>query len=171
MIVGAGIVEVHYIEPYPKSMVARLYRDLIDTAPPVGSVVGLIGGKVPFKSFVGIAPRRYETAFTAGVRRAQDEELVDFDRRVACPRTNGWSEPAIELRESTVVTAISRVIDALVKSAERQSAEDQAAKSSTPTPVAKKPATKKAPRKRVPPSQPTLDETEPKEVGPSRSAG
>lgn len=116
MIVGAGIVEVYYIEPYPKSMVARLYRDLIDTSPPVGVEVGLVGGKVPFKSFVGIAPRRYETAFTAGVRRQQDEVLVDFDARVACPRTSGWNETAIGLNEDYVTTAINRVIAALAES-------------------------------------------------------
>jgi deoxycytidylate deaminase len=166
MILGAGIIEVHYIEPYPKSMVARLYRDLIDTAPPVGAEAGLIGGKVPFKSFVGIAPRRYETAFTAGVRRQQDEVLVDFDRRVACPRTNGWSETAIELRESYVTSAIARVIEALAEAERKRAAQNLAPAQAKPAPRRKKAAAKKAAA-----SQPTLDEVDSGETESSRSAG
>ncbi len=65
MIIGAGIVEVHYIEPYPKSLVDRLYRHLIDTSPPVRAERGLVRNKVPFYQFLGIAPRRYSRAFTA----------------------------------------------------------------------------------------------------------
>lgn len=108
MIVGAGIVEVHYIEPYPKSLVSRLYRDVIDTAPPVPGQPGLVGGKVPFRPFVGIAPRRYESAFAAGVRGV-GAELVDFDRTVACPRTSGWTSAMTE-REAVAVKTISDIL-------------------------------------------------------------
>lgn len=112
MIVGAGIVEVHYIEPYPKSLVARLYRDVIDTEPPIRHDSGLVGGKVPFYRFVGVAPRRYATAFMAGVRKAGDE-LVRFDRLTATPRSGGWSEAGVAAREASVVTAITRLLTGL----------------------------------------------------------
>lgn len=111
MIVGAGIVEVFYIEPYPKSLVSRLYRDVIDTAPPLTSERGLVGGKVPFRTFVGIAPRRYESAFVAAVR-GTGELLVDFDRSRACPTTSGWTS-GIEQREAVAVKAIFQVLDLL----------------------------------------------------------
>jgi cytidine deaminase len=81
MIIGAGIVEVHYIEPYPKSLVDRLYRHLIDTSPPVRAERGLVRSKVPFYQFLGIAPRHYSRAFTAGERRTGDS-LVRPTREV-----------------------------------------------------------------------------------------
>jgi deoxycytidylate deaminase len=109
MIVGAGIVEVHYIEPYPKSLVARLYRDVIDTEPPMRQERGLVGGKVPFYRFVGVAPRRYGEAFTAGARKVGDQ-LVTFDRLTASPRSAGWSEAGVAAREASVVASITRLL-------------------------------------------------------------
>ena len=53
MIIGAGIVEVHYIEPYPKSLVDRLYRHLIDTSPPARAGRGLVGSSFRSISFWG----------------------------------------------------------------------------------------------------------------------
>lgn len=113
MILGAGIVEVLYIEPYPKSLVSRLYRDVIDTAPPLASTRGLVGGKVPFRPFVGIAPRRYERAFVAG-RRGIGAALVDFNRADACPRTTGWTSGMTE-REAVAVKAISDLLSDLAE--------------------------------------------------------
>ena len=112
MIIGAGIVEVHYIEPYPKSLVDRLYRHLIDTSPPARAGRGLVGTRVPFYQFLGIAPRRYSRAFTAGERRTGDN-LVRFDPKTACPRTSGWSETAVNEAESVAVASISRMVEEL----------------------------------------------------------
>lgn len=114
MIVGAGIVEVFYIEPYPKSLVGRLYRDLIDVEPPVSAERGLVGGRVPFRSFQGIAPRRYDVAFMAGERREGDE-LATFDRLRACPRAGGWNDTAVELRESIAVGSLRRILEGLAR--------------------------------------------------------
>lgn len=75
-IVGAGVSEVQYIEPYPKSLALSLHCDAIETdddkwnppdrisiaqerkleAPPAE-------GKVLFRPFHGVAPRLYERAF------------------------------------------------------------------------------------------------------------
>lgn len=112
MIIGAGIVEVHYIEPYPKSLVDRIYRHLIDTSPPARAGRGLVGSKVPFYQFLGIAPRHYSRAFTAGERRTGDS-LVRFDPKTACPRTSDWSATAVEEAESVAVASISRMVQEL----------------------------------------------------------
>ncbi|MCY4635643.1 MAG: deaminase [Acidobacteria bacterium] len=112
MIIGAGIVEVHYIEPYPKSLVDRLYRHLIDTSPPVRVERGLVRNKVPFYQFLGIAPRHYSRAFTAGERKT-DDSLVAFKRNEACPSTPGWSATAMEQAESVAVASISRIVQEL----------------------------------------------------------
>ncbi len=114
LIIGAGVIAVHYIEPYPKSLVALLYRDMIETSPTISAEEGLAGGKVPFRQFLGIAPRRYSRAFTAEERR-EGAHLVTFDRRTACPRTAGWSEVGIEERESAAVAAILRVVKVLIE--------------------------------------------------------
>ena len=112
MIIGAGIAEVHYIEPYPKNLVNELFRDMIDVSPAVGSPGGLVAGKVPFHQFLGIAPRWYAEAFTAGRRRIGDQ-LVDFDPRTANPIPSGWSERGVQEREVSTDTAISRMIEQL----------------------------------------------------------
>src|SRR5690606_28380782 len=54
-IVAAGISEVWFIEPYPKSQAANLYFDSI-------TLEGK-AGKLDFKPFVGIGPRRYTDLF------------------------------------------------------------------------------------------------------------
>ncbi|MFO7563986.1 MAG: anti-phage dCTP deaminase [Enhygromyxa sp.] len=54
-IVAAGISEVWFIEPYPKSQAANLYHDSI-------TLEGK-AGKLEFKPFVGIGPRRYVELF------------------------------------------------------------------------------------------------------------
>ena len=112
MIIGAGIVEVHYIEPYPKSLVGSLYRHLIDTSPPVKAESGLVGGRVPFYQFLGIAPRYYMRAFAAAERKTGDE-LVAFDRKEACPRTPNWSAAAVTQAASVAIASISQIVNEL----------------------------------------------------------
>jgi deoxycytidylate deaminase len=62
-IVTAGVDEVQFIEPYPKSRAAGLHGDaiaqeLVGWTPPSRG-----GKKVLFRSFVGVAPRLYRRAF------------------------------------------------------------------------------------------------------------
>jgi len=109
-IVGAGIRQVIYIEPYPKSMVQQLYRDLIDTRPPLDDVpVSEVPSKVPFRPYVGFAPSRYDAVFAAGSRRSA-EGLANFERESACPRGPGWSEPAVVEREAAAVGAVTKLV-------------------------------------------------------------
>jgi deoxycytidylate deaminase len=70
-IVAAGVDEVQYIEPYPKSHAFHLHADAItDTGhswiPPSQG-----GKKVLFRPFTGVAPRLYQRAFR------KDRELKD----------------------------------------------------------------------------------------------
>ena len=139
MIIGAGIVEVHYVEPYPKSLVARLYRHLIDTSPAVEAEPGLTLGKVTFHQFLGIAPCHYTRAFTAGERKTA-YGLVAFDRQHACPRTSGWNATAVKEWESVTVASISRMIHLLADSREDPVQEENADLASQTEPSAKREA-------------------------------
>lgn len=115
MIVGAGISEVHYIEPYPKSLVDRLFRNEIDTSPDkVGDDAQVQkGGRLPFFQFTGIAPRWYSQAFRAQERRIGNK-LVDFVRSEANPRPNDWIQIAVEELESGVIESITETIAGMV---------------------------------------------------------
>ena len=57
-IVAAGVGEVTFIEPYPKSLASDLHGDSIALEEPSDC-------KVLFKPFVGVAPRRYMQLFSA----------------------------------------------------------------------------------------------------------
>ena len=60
-IVTAGIDEVFYIEPYPKSLAHELHSDSITSDSLALPSNG--GDQVIFKPFVGVAPRLYQYAF------------------------------------------------------------------------------------------------------------
>jgi deoxycytidylate deaminase len=73
-VVSAGVDEVQYIEPYPKSKALKLHSDSItissdDWTAPSTSISRQTGGeplaplRVLFRPFTGIAPRLYERAF------------------------------------------------------------------------------------------------------------
>jgi len=68
-IVAAGIKEVVYLEPYPKSGTKRLYRDsiAIDPSSPDNK-------RVTFRTFRGVAPPRYLEFFTLGQRERKDDD-------------------------------------------------------------------------------------------------
>jgi deoxycytidylate deaminase len=80
-IVSAGVDEVQYIEPYPKSKALHLHRDAITplragwaapSAPSRDDSFTRDGGKhVLFRSFTGVAPRLYARAFL------KDRDLKD----------------------------------------------------------------------------------------------
>ncbi|MEA2663146.1 MAG: hypothetical protein QOI11_90 [Candidatus Eremiobacteraeota bacterium] len=64
LIIGAGIRNVYYIEPYAKSLAADLYPDSIVIDPDVDSDT-----HVNVKPYEGVAPRRYQELFAHGKRR------------------------------------------------------------------------------------------------------
>lgn len=72
-IVSAGVDEVQFIEPYPKSKAFSLHSDSIqnDNADGKWEPPSEGGGKVLFRPFTGVAPRMYRRAFQ------KDRDLKD----------------------------------------------------------------------------------------------
>ena len=86
-IVSAGVDEVQYIEPYPKSQAVSLHPDSI-TADSKGWVPPSEGGKkVLFQPFVGVAPRMYRRAFL------KDRDLKDPLTGVMRSAEPEWGTP------------------------------------------------------------------------------
>jgi deoxycytidylate deaminase len=86
-IVSAGIDEVQYVEPYPKSQAVSLHSDSItvdsnDWIPPSNG-----GAKVLFRPFVGVAPRMYRRAFL------KDRDLKDTLTGVMKNSEPEWGTP------------------------------------------------------------------------------
>ncbi len=111
-IVGAGIVEVQYIEPYPKSLAGDMYRDLIDTVPPMEMAPSATVERVPFRPFLGFGPSRYDEVFVSRGRKGPTG-LKAHDPASASPVGRGWVETAVVEREDEVSVAIAAIVDAL----------------------------------------------------------
>jgi len=94
-IVASGAKRLVYIEPYPKSQVARLYRDSIALENPAP-------GKVLFEPFVGIAPHRFREFFVLPDRKDENGRVISWDdiKRSAQPRIQ--SDPDSYLRNERV---------------------------------------------------------------------
>jgi deoxycytidylate deaminase len=94
-IVASGAKRLVYIEPYPKSQVARLFRDSIalESAAP---------GKVLFEPFVGIAPPRFRDFFQMPARKDDSGRIISWDeiKRSALP--NIESDPRSYIRSERV---------------------------------------------------------------------
>jgi cytidine deaminase len=113
LIIGAGIVEVQYIEPYPKSLAGELYADLIEPLPSLSAAPPQrdCGGKrVPFKHFTGFAPRRYDEVFCAPPRRS-DTGLASHQPACAVPVGENWSEAAVHVKQAEVCLAIRQALE------------------------------------------------------------
>lgn len=82
-IVAAGLREVVYLEPYPKSYASELHGDSIsvDSDDP--------GRKVRFRAFTGVSPYRYRDLFEKGRRKYSSGAAQRWSR--------GASGPMIEL--------------------------------------------------------------------------
>lgn len=113
-LVDAGIVEVQYVEAYPKSMASPLHSDAIyweeDATPGSGP-----GGKVVFKHYVGVGPRRYVDLFSLKLssgrrvkRKNEDGEISLWDRATAEPRVP--SETSSLVLEGVAIDEITTAI-------------------------------------------------------------
>ena len=99
-IVTAGVVEVQYIEPYPKSRALDLHDDAIEVEASNWKQPGSPGGKVLFRPFSGIAPRLYRKAFT------KDRDLKDNATGVFKLGEPDWSDVWHLPRESYFETEV-----------------------------------------------------------------
>lgn len=103
-IVASGIMRLVYIEPYPKSQVARLFRDSIALENPAP-------GRVLFEPFVGIAPLRFREFFLTPDRKDDNGRIISWDdiKRSALPRVE--SDPRSYIRhERIAVDELVRVL-------------------------------------------------------------
>jgi deoxycytidylate deaminase len=87
-IITSGIKRVVYIEPYPKSMAAKLHKDAVT----LGSRRNKNEHRIPFEAFVGIGPRRFFDLFSlklsrgSEIKRKENGRVLKFDRGSATPR-------------------------------------------------------------------------------------
>lgn len=73
-IVAAGIMDVYFVEPYPKSYAEQLHSDaIIVTTKDIET-----DGRVRFHPFVGVAPHRYRDLFERGKRKDNSGDLVEW---------------------------------------------------------------------------------------------
>jgi deoxycytidylate deaminase len=89
-IVAAGIQQVIYIEPYPKSLAPDLYLDSIVVDPtrrkdePHRGAAAV--GYVSFESFVGVAPRQYMDLFVMSERKTATGDVAVPNKTEIKPR-------------------------------------------------------------------------------------
>jgi deoxycytidylate deaminase len=87
-IITAGVDEVQYIEPYPKSLALKLHSDAI-IVEPVGEWTPPSNGgqKVLFRPFSGVSPRLYKRAFL------KERELKDKNTGIINIQNPQWGTP------------------------------------------------------------------------------
>ena len=86
-IVTAGVDEVQYIEPYPKSLAFDLHKDAIAIEHPDWIAPSKGGDKVLFRPFSGVAPRLYKRCFL------KDRELKDKNTGIMKIQPPQWGTP------------------------------------------------------------------------------
>ena len=77
-IVAAGIEEVVYIHPYPKSYAKELFADSIEINPPSGQPT--THKKVCFRQFIGIVGPMYGRLFTKARWKKSDGKVPEFKK-------------------------------------------------------------------------------------------
>jgi cytidine deaminase len=81
-IIAAGIKEVIYIEPYPKSMAKDLYRKSIC----VDDDDDADGDAVRFRPFVGVSPKKFIEFFEMRPRKNRRGLILEWDGAKTVPR-------------------------------------------------------------------------------------
>ena len=77
-IVASGILEVHYLRPYPKSYAKQLFRDSIVIDPS-----GNADDKLVMKQFIGICGPIFERIFSKGKWKSKDGIVPPFNKKDA----------------------------------------------------------------------------------------
>ncbi|WP_334044364.1 anti-phage dCTP deaminase [Burkholderia ambifaria] len=97
-IVAAGVSEVHYIEPYRKSMATRLHTDALTESSEASDKVRLL-------QFDGVAPRRFIELFEGRSRKSGG--VLNLPRRLEAAPSTRVSLRAIPRLEEVVVAEIT----------------------------------------------------------------
>lgn len=115
-IITAGVRRVVYIEPYPKSMAAKLHKDAVI----LGHRKNKNDRRIPFEAFVGIGPRRFFDLFSlklsrgSEVRRKENGRALKFDRGKSTPRIQMLPSSYLQ-REQLAAENVWIKIDDLLK--------------------------------------------------------
>jgi len=80
-IIGAGVKEVIFREPYEKSLAGELHEDAL-VVDPTGSPTE----KVIVRRFVGVGPPRYLDLFAMPTRKDREGNRIDWSEKLAKPR-------------------------------------------------------------------------------------
>ncbi len=103
-IVASGAKRLVYIEPYPKSQVARLFRDSI-------ALESATAGKVLFEPFVGIAPPRFRDFFSMPRRKDANGRIISWDEIKRSSLPNIQSDPRSYIRsERSAVEELGKAL-------------------------------------------------------------
>lgn len=86
-IVAAGVDEVQYIEPYPKSQALNLHKDAIAIEHSGWRPPSAGGDRVLFRPFSGVAPHLYKRSFM------KDRDLKDKDTGIMHIHPPEWGTP------------------------------------------------------------------------------
>ncbi len=100
-IVAAGICEVVFIEPYPKSRALQLHSDAVG--------LGKYCDKVRFRPFTGIGPRRYVELFALRDQHSRSVKRKDDDGRLVKWR-RGTARPALPDHQITYLDRETYVV-------------------------------------------------------------
>lgn len=115
-IIAAGVKEIVYVEPYPKSLTTKLYPDSMQMDE--GKTE-----KIPLHPFVGVSPRRYVDLF------AMDHETFEVARKdeegnAMKPEHKAWKwtprfglESLAGLKENLLITSFGHITDGSGKAA------------------------------------------------------
>lgn len=96
-LIAAGIAEIHYIEPYRKSLATKLHADAITESTEPREKVQLL-------QFDGVAPRRFIELFEGGTRKSQG--VLGLSSRMQARPSTHVSLKAIPRLEEVVVAEI-----------------------------------------------------------------
>lgn len=122
LIIGAGIRNVYYIEPYPKSAALELYGDTeIRVNPSLTQKEYVDRQYAPsvddkrtyFLPFEGVAPRRYQDLFVHGKRKNPDGTVEIFQPLTARPRKTPLFIAVHRIVEREVADEINKQADQL----------------------------------------------------------
>jgi deoxycytidylate deaminase len=103
-IVGAGLSEVFYLKPYAKSEASLLYPDSIAI-----DEDGKREGRVAFRQFSGITPRRYFQLFEKDRLKDNDGRVLKWDHKTAYPIAGVAASTYIDLEASSLAIAAEKL--------------------------------------------------------------
>lgn len=100
-LLGAGLAEVVYIEPYPKSLAAELYPRAIALGAPAEAASAT---RLVFRPFTGVAPSRYQEFFDYGRRKDPLGYAQSWDPKTARCRVRKIGNPHLLVEQDLCAT-------------------------------------------------------------------